>query len=109
MRPDDVVLLRLNLEAGVLLRDFSTAGSNAGKFFDIAGVGRDSIKQGFTLIAVTLVAHIEDFFELRVMRKHTVVEVGGQFRSCFNQQGNGGLYCSDGLCVKHTCFLYVKI
>ncbi|CRB50813.1 hypothetical protein NGUA15_05040 [Salmonella enterica] len=43
------------------------------------------------------------------MRKHTVVEVGGQFRSCFNQQGNGGLYCSDGLCVKHTCFLYVKI
>lgn len=39
------------------------------------------------------------------MRKHTVVEVGGQFRSCFNQQGNGGLYCSDGLCVKHTCFL----
>ncbi len=49
-----------NLEAGVLLARFFLPPAATPVNFDIAGVGRDSIKQGFTLIAVTLVAHIED-------------------------------------------------
>ena len=44
---------------------------------DIAGVGGNSVKQGFTLIAITLVTHVKNFFEFWVMSKHTVVEMGG--------------------------------
>ena len=43
------------------------------------------------------------------MRKHAIVEMGGQLRACLNQQGNGGFHCSDGLCVKHTVFLYLRL
>lgn len=76
---------------------------------DIAGVSGDSVKQRFTLIAITLVTHVENFFEFRVMRKHAIVEMGGQFRAGFDQQGNSGFHCSDGLCVKHTVFLYLRL
>ncbi len=54
-----------------------------------------------------MVAHIEDFFELRVMRKHTVVEVGGQFRSCFNQRGMVAF--SDGFVRQAYVLQHVKI
>ncbi|VFT06636.1 Uncharacterised protein [Escherichia coli] len=50
-----VVLFRFDLEAGVLLRDFSTAGSRRRQVFNITGVGGNSVKQCFTLIAITLV------------------------------------------------------
>lgn len=89
MSADDVVLLGLDLEAGMFLRDFSTAGSSAA-VFNIAGVRRDGVEQRFTLIAVTLVAHVENLFELRVVREHAIVEMGGEFRAGLHQQGNGG-------------------
>jgi hypothetical protein len=43
------------------------------------------------------------------MRKHAIVEMGGQLRTCFNQQGNGGFHRSDGLSVEHSSFLYVLL
>ena len=105
----DVVLLRFNLEAGMLLRDFLNGRQQRRQVLDIAGIRGNSVKQRFPLIAITLVTHVEDFFQLWVMRKHAIVEMGGQLRACFNQQGNGGFHCSDGLCVKHTVFLYLKL
>ena len=39
------------------------------------------------------------------MSKHPVVKMGGQFRTGFNQQGDGGFHRSDGLRVEHSSFL----
>lgn len=73
----DVVLLRFDLEAGVFLRDFLHCRQQRRQVFNITGVGGNGVKQGFTLIAITLVTHIENVFEFWVMSKHTVVEMGG--------------------------------
>ena len=74
---DDVVLFRFDLEAGVLLRDFFYRWQQRRQVFNITGVGGNSVKQCFTLIAITLVTHVKNFFEFWVMSKHTVVEMGG--------------------------------
>ncbi|MNE20710.1 hypothetical protein D3C80_1138440 [compost metagenome] len=99
MAADNIVLLRFDLEAGVFLRDFFDRRQKRRKIIDIAGISRDGVKQGFALIAVALVAHVENLFELRVVREHAIVEMGGEFWSGFNQQGNSGLDRSDGLSV----------
>ncbi len=77
MAAHDVVLLRFDLETGVFLGDFFHRRQQGGQVIDIAGVGGNGVEQRFSLVAVALVAHIEDLFELRVMRKHTIVEMGG--------------------------------
>lgn len=66
---------------------FFHRGQQRSQVFNIAGVSRDGVEQRFTLIAVTLVAHVENLFELRVVREHAVVEMGGEFRAGFHQQG----------------------
>ncbi|SAJ30348.1 Uncharacterised protein [Enterobacter cloacae] len=106
---DDVVLLRFDLEAGVLLGDFFHRRQQSRQVFDVAGIGGNSVKQRFALIAVTLVAHVENLFELRVMREHAIVEMGGQFRTRFNQQGDCGFHGSDGLGVEHSSFLLMLL
>lgn len=105
MATHNVVLLGLDLEAGVLLRDFFHRGQQCRQVFNIAGVGRDGVEKRFALIAVTLVAHVENFLELRVVREHAIVEMGGEFRAGFHQQGNGGFNGSDGLSVEHERIL----
>lgn len=109
MTTHDVVLLWFNLETGMLLRDFLNRWQQRRQVFDIAGIRGNRVKQRLALIAITLVTHVENFFQLWVMRKHAIIEMGGQLRTCFNQQGNGGFHCSDGLCVKHTVFLYLRL
>ena len=109
MTAHDVVLLRFDLEAGVLLRDFFHRRQQSRQVFDVAGIGGNSVKQRFALIAVTLVAHVENLFELRVMREHAIVEMSGQFRTRFNQQGDCGLHGSDGLGVEHSSFLLMLL
>ena len=91
----------------MLLRDFFHRRQQRRQVFDIAGVGRDGVEKRFTLIAVTLVAHIENLFELRIVREHAIVEMGGKFRTGFHQQGNGGFNGSDGLSVEHGSFLLI--
>ncbi len=83
----DVVLLRFNLEAGMLLRDFLNGRQQRRQVLDIAGIRGNSVKQRFTLIAITLVTHVEDFFQLWVMRKHAIVEMGGQLRPVSTSRG----------------------
>lgn len=39
------------------------------------------------------------------MREHAIVEMGGEFRAGFHQQGNGGFNGSDGLGVEHERIL----
>ena len=109
MAAHDVVLLGFDLEAGVLLRDFFYRRQQGRQVFNVAGIGGNSVEQRFALIAVTLVAHIENLFELRIMRKHAIVEMGGQFRTRFNQQGNCGFHGSDGLGVEHSSFLLMLL
>lgn len=77
MFTDNVVLFRFDLETGVLLRDFFYRWQQRRQVFNITGVGGNSVKQGFTLIAIALVTHVKNFFEFWVMSKHTVVEMGG--------------------------------
>jgi hypothetical protein len=91
----------------VFLGDFFHRRQQGRQVIDIAGIGGNGVEQRFALIAVTLVAHVENLFELRVMRKHAIVKMGGQFRTGFHQQGNGGFNRSDGLSVEHSSFLYV--
>ncbi|SWC29533.1 Uncharacterised protein [Klebsiella pneumoniae] len=61
----------------MLLRDFFYRWQQRRQVFNITGVGGNSVKQCFTLIAITLVTHVKNFFEFWVMSKHTVVEMGG--------------------------------
>ena len=105
MGTDNVVLLGLDLEAGVLLGDFFHRRQQGRQVLKIAGIGGNSVEQRLALVAVALIAHIEDFFEFRIMSKHPVVKMGGQFRTGFNQQGDGGFHRSDGLRVEHSSFL----
>ena len=102
---DNVVLLGLDLEAGMLLGDFFHRRQQGRQVLKIAGIGGNSVEQRLALVAVALIAHIEDFFEFRIMSKHPVVKMGGQFRTGFNQQGDGGFHRSDGLRVEHSSFL----
>ena len=77
MAADNIVLLRFNLEAGMFLGDFFDRRQQGWQVVDITGVGGDSVEQRFALIAVALVTHIEDLFELRVMSKHAVIKMRG--------------------------------
>ena len=77
MAANNIVLLRFDLEAGVFLGDLFHRRQQGRQVIDIAGVGGNGVEQRFTLVAVALVAHIEDLFELRVMREHPIVEMGG--------------------------------
>ena len=77
MTANNIVLLRFDLEAGVFLGDLFHRRQQGRQVIDIAGVGGNGVEQRFTLVAVALVAHIEDLFELRVMREHPIVEMGG--------------------------------
>ncbi|MNB89776.1 hypothetical protein D3C75_368220 [compost metagenome] len=83
----------------MLLGNFFHRGQQDRQVFDVAGVSGDGVEQRFALIAVTLVAHVENLFELRIVREHAIVKMGGEFRTRFNQQGNGGFNRSDGLGV----------
>ena len=85
----------------MLLRDFLHRRQQGWQIFNVAGVGRDGIEKRFPLIAVTLVTHVENLFQLRVVREHAVVEMSGELRACLHQQGNGGFNGSDGLSVEH--------
>ncbi len=106
MRADNVVLLRFDLKTGVFLRDFFHGGQQNGQILQIAGVSGNGVKQRFTLVAVALIAHVENLFQLRVVREHTVIKMGGQLRAGRHEQGNGGLHGCDGLSVKHSVFLF---
>ncbi len=101
MRADNIVLLRLDLEAGVLLGDFLHRRQQGRQVFNIAGVGGNSIEQRFTLVAVALVAHIENLFQLRIMGKHPVVKVGGELRAGLYQQRDRGFNGGDSMSIKH--------
>ena len=105
MGTDNIVLLRLDLEAGVLLGDFFHRRQQGGQVLKIAGIGGNGVEQRLALVAVALITHIKDFFEFGIMSKHAVVKMGGQFRTGFNQQGDGGFHRSDGLRVEHSSFL----
>ena len=101
MAADDVVLFRFNLEAGVLLGNFLDRGQQGRQVFNIAGVGGNRVEQRFALVAVALIAHIENLFQFRIMGEHPVIKVGGELRAGLDQQGNGGFYGGDGLSIKH--------
>ncbi|MNP76984.1 hypothetical protein D3C76_1743210 [compost metagenome] len=83
MVADNLILIGLDIEAGVLLGNAFYRRQQGGQVFQITGVSADSIEQRLALIAVTLVAHIENIFQFRVMSKHAIVEVGGQFGAGF--------------------------
>lgn len=62
MSTNNIVLLGLNLEAGVLLGDFLYRRQQGGQVLEIACIGGNSVEQRLALVAVALIAHIEDFF-----------------------------------------------
>ncbi|CCK03605.1 hypothetical protein BN129_2290 [Cronobacter sakazakii 701] len=101
----NVVLLRFDIKAGVLLGDFLHRRQQGREVFDISGVGADGVEQRFTLIAIALVAHVENLFQLRVVCKHPVIKVRGEFRASLRQQRDGGFHDGDGLTIQHGCFL----
>ena len=74
MTTDDVVLLRLDIEAGVLLRDALHRRQQRRRVLDVGGIGADGVEQRLTLIAVALVAHVENVFQFRVVREHAIVK-----------------------------------
>ncbi len=86
---------------GVLLRDALHRRQQRRQVLDVGGVGADGVEQRLTLIAVALVAHVENIFQFRVMREHAIVKVGGQLRPGRSQQGNGGFHGGDGLAIQH--------
>lgn len=73
-----MVLLRLDIEAGVLLRDTLHRRQQRRQVLDVGGIGADGVEQRLTLIAVALIAHIENVFQFRVVGEHAIVKVGGQ-------------------------------
>ncbi|CAH0308649.1 hypothetical protein SRABI106_03976 [Rahnella aquatilis] len=95
MSADNIVLFRLDGEAGVFLRDAFHCRQQRRQIFNISGISADGIKQRLTLIAVALVAHIEDVFQFGIMRKHTVIKVCGQFRTGRSEQRNSGFNGGD--------------
>lgn len=52
----------------------STAGNSAAEVLDVGGIGADGVEQRLTLIAVALVAHVENVFQFRVVREHAIVK-----------------------------------
>ncbi|VXC97040.1 conserved hypothetical protein [Enterobacterales bacterium 8AC] len=101
MAADNLILIRLDVEAGMFLRDALHRWQQCRQIFQVAGVGADGIKQRLTLIAVALIAHIENIFQFGVMGKHAIVEVGGEFRAGGDEQRNSGFYGGDGLAIQH--------
>ena len=57
MSTNNIVLLGLNLEAGVLLGDFLYRRQQGGQVLEIAGIGGNRVEQRLALVAVALIAH----------------------------------------------------
>lgn len=77
MITDDLILIGLNVKASMLLGDTLNRRQQRSQIFNIRRISTDGIEQCFPLIAIALVAHVKNIFELRVMRKHAIVEVCG--------------------------------
>ncbi|MNE38931.1 hypothetical protein D3C80_1328500 [compost metagenome] len=101
MATDNLILIRLNIQAGVLLGNTFYRRQQRRQIFDIRGIGADRIEQRLTLIAIALIVHIEHVFELGIVLEHTIVEMCGQLRPGSGQQGNSRFYGGDGLAIQH--------
>ncbi|MNE60103.1 hypothetical protein D3C80_1552290 [compost metagenome] len=59
MTTDNLILIRANIQAGMLLGNALHRWQQRRQVFDIRGIGADRVEQCLTLIAIALVVHIE--------------------------------------------------
>ena len=105
---DDGVLRRLNIQAGMFLRNLFHCGQQHGQVLQIRAIGANGVEQRFTLIAIALVVHIENIFEFRMVRQHAVIEVCGKRRTTGGDGRQGRFNRGDSVCIKHKSGLSFK-
>src|SRR5690606_34119812 len=86
---DNLVVVRLHIQAGVLLRNALYRRCQHLGGFDIFGVGGKRTEQRKLLATGMLVAHVENVFQFRIMAEHALVEMLGNDSASAFQQGNG--------------------
>ncbi len=105
---DDGVLRRLDIQAGMFLRNLFHRRQQRRQILQIRAIGTDGVEQRFTLIAVALVVHVEDVFEFRMLRQHAVIEVGRKLWAAGSDGRQGRFNGSDGVGIKHGISLSDK-
>ena len=97
MMADDVVLVRRDLQARMLVGDtFHRTGQHF-RLIDVGGVGIDGIGQGTGLISRCLMGLVEEVLQFRFFPEHAFIEMFGDGQAVLRQDRCRGLDDRGGL------------
>ena len=88
-------------DGNVLVGDVSNSAQQGRKVFNVFCISQNSSRQSLLLEAGALMAHIEDLHQFRVVRKHSLIEVGSKCNTVFAKNRNSSLNEFDLLFCKH--------
>lgn len=105
---DDVIVLGLDIEGGMLVADEFDSGAESTKVVNVGGVGEDSAGEGAGLVAVDLVGGVEDGIQLGVCGEHVLVEDAGDgVAMLLNHRHSGlddvSLFLGETHCLMWIC------
>ncbi|CAN0618638.1 protein of unknown function [Burkholderia multivorans] len=102
---DDRVMLRTDVQAGMLVRDVRHRAAQHAQIVDVRRIGVDGARQGFGLVAGRLVGLVEQVLQLGMPAEHALVEMLRDRRAVLGKNRGGGLHTGHlvGGELGHVC------